>query len=200
MSLLRLLAAGKSLVGLKESDSRYRLTNQRLLPQFGSKSNPFRTDGDAGQKLAITPALRAETLQPDAESPQTAVAPAQKGPPTQRPESKATLAIRQASHQLADWAGKYTSRLAGPFQSRSAKPAMPAIPALAKPMVQGELSLERVKVVRNDLSDSDLDIVRCRPQPSLANRSVPVAEPKAAEMPDKPWSRVTGRLFGAGKT
>jgi hypothetical protein len=43
MSLLRLLSTGKSLVGLTDNPHRYRLTQQRLLPCFGSKKNPFRS-------------------------------------------------------------------------------------------------------------------------------------------------------------
>ncbi len=41
MSLLRLLTAGKSLVGMRDAESRYRVTSQRLLPHFGSTRNPF---------------------------------------------------------------------------------------------------------------------------------------------------------------
>src|SRR5579859_4396518 len=42
MSLVRLLKAGKSLVGGAEAKGRYHLTHKRLLPQFASKQNPFR--------------------------------------------------------------------------------------------------------------------------------------------------------------
>ena len=41
MSLLRLLTTGKSLVGVRDTESPYRLTNQRLLPQFDPTKNPF---------------------------------------------------------------------------------------------------------------------------------------------------------------
>jgi hypothetical protein len=59
---------------------------------------------------------------------------------------------------------------------------------LAKRLVQSELSLDRVRVVRNDLSDSDVEIVPVKP-------AAPVPEPEA----EKTWEKVTGRLFGAGK-
>jgi hypothetical protein len=56
-------------------------------------------------------------------------------------------------------------------------------------MVQAELLLERVRVVRNDLSDSDVEIVPVKPQ-----------DPRAVEkQADGGWEKVTGRLFGAGK-
>ena len=46
MSLLRLLTTGKSLVGVRDTESRYRVTSQRLLPQFGSARNPFSSTGE----------------------------------------------------------------------------------------------------------------------------------------------------------
>ena len=41
MSLLRLLATGKSLIGVKDTDSPYRMTTQNLLPKFPLAKNPF---------------------------------------------------------------------------------------------------------------------------------------------------------------
>ena len=70
------------------------------------------------------------------------------------------------------------------------------IPRLRTPMVQSELSLEGVKVVRNDLSDSDLEIISAK-NPAA---QVPALPSPAAE---KPAPGTTGRrrvnIFGAGK-
>src|SRR5207249_426760 len=41
MNLLRLLSAGRSLVGLKDSTARYRMSDPKAMPKFGSGSNPF---------------------------------------------------------------------------------------------------------------------------------------------------------------
>jgi hypothetical protein len=43
MSLMRLLTAGKSWVGQKDSEFGYRLTDPRSMPKFEAKKNPFRT-------------------------------------------------------------------------------------------------------------------------------------------------------------
>ena len=75
-----------------------------------------------------------------------------------------------------------------------AKPAMPSVTA----PVQGELALETVKVVRNDLSDSDLEVVPAVlavPEPPPK----PVAAPEAHAVEGSNWGRITSRLFGAGK-
>ena len=47
-------------------------------------------------------------------------------------------------------------------------------PATVHPVVQGELSLDRVKPVRNDLSDSDLELVRVTKKPEAAPSSVKI--------------------------
>jgi hypothetical protein len=46
-----------------------------------------------------------------------------------------------------------------PF-SAIGKPTLPRMPRFGKPAVQGELSLDKVKVVRSDLAHADLEVVR----------------------------------------
>jgi hypothetical protein len=84
---------------------------------------------------------------------------------------------------LGRWALK-----ANPFKS----PAQGAAP----PVVQGELSLEKVKVVRNDLSDSDLELVAAS-QPAKA--AAPLAENVFAAGAKKPslLVRLKSRLLRA---
>src|SRR4051794_2713101 len=63
MSLGRFLAAGKSLIGMRDMDSRYRMTSKNLLPKFGSDRNPFGkslvTEPVSGEaaRAAVTPEL-----------------------------------------------------------------------------------------------------------------------------------------------
>lgn len=56
MSWLRLLAAGKSLVGLSDGVSPYRVRNRDQLPKFEAASNPFRAtvlpSGCGGREMA----------------------------------------------------------------------------------------------------------------------------------------------------
>jgi len=71
---------------------------------------------------------------------------------------------------------------------------------LIKPAMQGELSLDKIKVVRNDLSDTDLEIVSV----TDVERSKSV-EPLAVlvnqgDLTGKPWGRLTPRVFGARQT
>lgn len=87
--------------------------------------------------------------------------------------------------------------LAAKFGRERSEPVLP-IPARAPdlpaaPPTQGGLSLDSVKVLRNDLSDSDFEVVTRRRKN---------AEPKpaaAAASPDSAWGRAGLRIFGAGK-
>lgn len=87
------------------------------------------------------------------------------------------------------------SKLAGwAFRRNPFAPAR--IPAAVRPAVQSELSLDAVKVVRNDLSDADLELV---PLSQSAPSSVPAA-PTAQPAPRaiaRMWGQLTARLFGA---
>jgi hypothetical protein len=65
--------------------------------------------------------------------------------------------------------------------------------------VQAELSLESVKVVRNDLSESDLEVVQAtsRRQESV---SPGAADERKAQLPSMNWSPGAGQLVSVGKT
>jgi hypothetical protein len=233
MSLLRLLTAGKSLVGLKQSDSRYHITRQRLLPEFGAKKNPFKNTGEAAPEAgdgAITSLIAApvietsaiSTAQTQSSSPdfQSCSIDASRNvctPGTARPNGSAGLGSprvsvasdaaapgdappRQVHSRWLDWAKHQVGNLTSLVAKKPAKTTTPSIPKFNKPLVQAELSLERVRVVRNDLSDSDLEVVRTRPQPRAPT---PEFQTEAEEKPlpiERPWNRMAGRFFGVGKT
>jgi hypothetical protein len=169
MSLVRLLSAGKSLIGFNES-GRYRVTRQRLLPQFGSVSNPFRSSAEGGIPTPTAPA-----------PPAAAVAP------TGTAETKS-----QPRRGLGAWVGHLLARLERP-QIRTA----PAI-AGSRPAVQGELSLDTVRVLRNDLSEADLEVVPAR-RPTLRTKPVRVPKAEAEDEAESVWQRGGARLFGMAR-
>jgi hypothetical protein len=67
--------------------------------------------------------------------------------------------------------------------------------------VQGELLLEGIKVVRNDLSETDLEIVTAKPAaPENAAAGNPMAAaPAAPAGAEGAWDRIRSRLTGVGK-
>jgi hypothetical protein len=89
---------------------------------------------------------------------------------------------------------------------RAGRKSKSAIPQFKPALVQAELRLDSVKVVRNDLSDSDLEIVAAKtPKGSATKPSPGPAEGASApaagqcETTDSAWGRVGARLFGADK-
>src|SRR5262249_57859158 len=99
---------------------------------------------------------------------------------------------------LTKSAGMYVSKLAAGLIRSRPRETKPMIASFA-PLVQGELSLDRVKVVRNDLSDSDLEVVRSKPQTPATEVSSLNDSPEKFMESGSGWTQVTGRLLGVGK-
>jgi hypothetical protein len=162
MSFGKLLAAGKSWVG-GDGIGRYRMQKNIRLPKFISPRNPFKPEpAEEGFVLpVVTPELPAGAV--------GAVSPANK---------------------VSRWA-RLVARLRwfallcldhNPF-SHNGQTKLPAIPRFGKPGVQGELSLDKVKVVRSDLAHADLEVVQ-----------VGVGGNQSAS---PVWRNLTARIFGA---
>lgn len=183
MSLVRLLTAGKSLVGLRESESRYRLSRQRLLPRFEAERNPF--GGRAKHAVHPEPSAVPETTPPPAQvSPADSVSPHAAAPPKRLAKAKVGLLFERwlsALRSLMLWRG----RRAAPTGRAS------------KRLVQPELSLEGVKVVRNDLTDSDIEVVAPKVGP-VAKVSTPAAQAGKGPAGSR-WMGVADRLLRSGR-
>jgi hypothetical protein len=209
MSLLRLLTSGKSLVGVNDTESRYRLTSKKVLPQFGPVGNPFTNKGKSDpmpaevgppgdhngngasedrRGISISGGKAVASLQGAAEDPKVSAS-------TSSHRIAGALRLRVAAVLSRWWA-----RLSRFPRRASGKAAKPAIPRFTKQPVQGELSLDKIKVVRNDLSDADLEVVPARQPAAPASTAPGVRTDKRAGVGQDTWGRVTTRMFGAGKT
>ena len=167
MSLGRLLATGKSLVGLSSDASRYRVNKQARLPKFISPKNPFASGETSAAPVPESPA-----------APKSAVAVAR----ADASEARKTISRAPVSARAAGWLGEWGRKL-NPLARRSQAPGpvKSAAPGGLPNALQGELSLDAVRVVRNDLSDADFEVVR----------SAAKLEPVGAV-----WNRLTTRFFG----
>ncbi len=176
MSLARLLSAGKSLVGGMDNTIRYRMGNPGMLPKFGSRRNPFRPGAKRQEPMQLI-----QPPEPGAESPKPALSPPaatarQQGERESRagavPITPALAAAESAgkrekhSSSAPNWCSALRSTWKGWLEAvkarlphRTPKRARSDISHLAKLLVQPELSLDKVRVVRNDLSDTDLEVV-----------------------------------------
>jgi len=193
MSMMQLLSAGKSLVGLHDTHSRYQLRTKNTLPKFGPVRNPFVTTAepvvakaDAGvpKTYQLNPAeLAAANLKETKRIP-VAVEIFKKTtrlptlPPARRAEQILSR-IAALARGGCEWAGDQARKLPQLVARRKPAPA----PKLSGAVIQAELSLDRVQVVRNDLSDADVEVVPAQVKPLAAPTPAPAQATAAVEVP-----------------
>ncbi len=167
MNLGKLLVAGKSIINGRAEIS-YRANRHVYLPKFGSAQNPFKSSPE-------TEPARLESEIIAAPIPK-AVAPV--AAKTQKLPALAPKPVRATS-----WTSKLNpiSMLRGPVPAAQSTPAP----------VQSELSLDSVKVVQNDLSDADVEVVPIKSR-TASEPVVPVLPP-----PTRPWEFLAERMFHA---
>ncbi|HXI52982.1 MAG TPA: hypothetical protein VNH84_15810 [Candidatus Saccharimonadales bacterium] len=166
MNLIRLLAVGRTLDLACDEPNHYRMAEPGSLPRFATGRRQ-RSDGE----LTRTP-------------PRMAAGPDNTENLTKKSMTESAIGNLEPQAVPAQRfpGGRWSSLLS----FKTPKP----IPAQA--IVQGELALDAVKPVRNDLTDSDVVVVA-----GPAAGSSP-AEPAAS--PEEPvWNRLKTQLFGAGK-
>jgi hypothetical protein len=161
MQLGKLLFAGKSVVNGREKIS-YRQNKLVALPKFVSRKSPF-ARSKAPADTAALPA-RKET------EPASVAAPRKQPPISAAPKSLAAWTSKL--NPISLWAG-----------------AAPA-PQKQLPAVQADLSLDAVKVVHNDLTDADVEVVPIKSRPAAA--SAPSLLPAK-----KSWELLGERLLKA---
>jgi hypothetical protein len=165
MNLGKLLGAGKSIMS-GEKPAAYREDKRFYLPQFVSPKNPF-----------VSPASPAEPSQ--APAPES-IGPAKKlaSPPVKIEKMPAVMAPG-ATARATTWVSKLNpASLFGAAPATLNKNVTP---------VQVELSLEKVKVVHNDLTDADVEIVPMKSRPA---RELPT--PQTAK---KSWADLGERIM-----
>jgi hypothetical protein len=162
MSLGKLLAAGKSWVG-SDGIGRYRMQKNIRLPKFISPRNPFKSE--ATEEVTARPVATPEL-------PAVAVGVVSSANGVSRWACLSARLRRFAMYCLDH----------NPF-SHSGQVKLPSIPRFGRPGVQGELSLDKVKVIRSDLAHTDLEVVQ------VGEGGNQAASPA--------WRNLTARVFGA---
>ena len=159
------MAAGKSLVSGRGAMA-YRESKQAYLPKFGSPKNPF-----------VTPAQNESPKSP-LENP---VAPMEKFSAPSWTKAQKVPAISSTPKSLATWTTKLNpmTMLRGSQEEKN----------FSRPIVQSELSLDSVKVVHNDLTDADVEIIPMKSRPQKIVADLPPAK--------KSWEILGERLLKA---
>jgi hypothetical protein len=168
MNLGKLLGAGKSFVS-GHNAAAYRADKRAYLPKFVSPKNPFAN--------SVATATQAELPKPAAENP----APVKKSAPWAKSQ-KVSTSSPTISARATTWVSKLNPisifRAGTEFAEKNAPP------------VQVELSLEKVKVVQNDLRDADVEIVPMKSRPARR-------EPSDLPPAKKSWEVLGERIMKA---
>lgn len=185
MKLGTLLAAGKSLMKGREEIS-YRANRQVYLPKFGSVKNPFKPEA------ALPPLVENENSAPA----MPPVAPRPARVVRETPAAATTSPIINTAQKLppvpviaekkkTPWADKLNPALI--FRRATVSGGEKPLVKMQKPAAtQTELSLDSVKVVHNDLSDVDVEVVPMKSRTGAAELSAP----------KKSWEFLGERLLG----
>jgi len=149
MNLGKLLGAGTSFFGGKGSLA-YRENKRIYLPKFNGEKNPFAPKAvEATESVEVGSAPAKKAALPDAA----------KTPKIFTPQAP------QPVRAVAGW----TARL-NPFRATEVAPVQ-------QRAVQVELSLDAVKVLQNDLSDADIEVVPVKSRTISVDREKPVLTP-----------------------
>ncbi len=160
---MELLNVGKSLRGVTNEPSPYKIAEQHFLPKFASVGRPVSlapTKERLAKPIPIRSAVRAMAAAAPAMAPVPMATNARAAVPheVKRPP--------RAAKETKGWLGFFS--FAAPSKSRK-----------RPPLVQGEMTLESLKVVRNDLSEADLEVVPVKlgasTEPVPATEDLPVA-------------------------
>jgi hypothetical protein len=157
----KLLFAGKSVVNGCKTIS-YRENKQVALPRFVSPKNPFAPSKEPAETSPV----------PARNEAAPALAPAQKSPPPVSSPPKPLTSWTNRLNPASLWAGP------APVEQKSL------------PAVQTELSLDTVKVVHNDLTDADVEVVPIKSRPAASE--IPALSPAK-----KSWEILGERLLKA---
>lgn len=208
MSLMKLLSVSNSFQAGKNESGRYKMTEPAVLPKFAP----------VGRLVSLTPQRNFAVPSPHNGSPQDEPKP--QAPVLVADDPGQTLSLRQSCGRHSPF-GETTNQApaiaaAGPrgIACVNAVPAStnwfrlrknslagtPAGKTEPNPLMQGELSLDAVKPVRNDLSDADFEVVAPRPKTRpAATAKRPRPKLFKPELAGLAWSRLTARLFSTDR-
>jgi hypothetical protein len=204
MSLGKLLTTGKSLVGLRDCNSRYQL-RKGALPKFGSAQNPFISRVRREPPVTIVerepqlPKLTAAEVAA-ANLKKTQALPVMDEPAVAKIQKPQPAELTKVPGTLAGWLKKMNPMLW--WANRKPAQPKPLIPRFSQTHgpVQGELSLDNIKVLRNDLSETDMEVVqaKARPVAPRASGDAVAAVMPAPEIPSakKALDYLNDRLLG----
>lgn len=214
MSLLRLLTAGKSLIGIENPERRFRMSHPGAMPKFGNRTS-FRTEAPpvpVGATEDASSGASGVAAAVGVEGNLTGVSACGSGP-AEHPESTESGPREFSARSdpgagpkgIGAWVGNWGAKLSSLAPRKRARPVNTPARRNEAPL-QGELSLDNIRVMRNDLSETDLEVVTGkRPEKATAAGDAAEARLEKAQLPagERAMGKRRGRvamLFRTGKT
>jgi len=203
MNLIRFLSSGsRGLTKGAPELGRYRLPDGRLIPDFSSSKNPF-NHKDLPSRAETSPAIGVTAK---AASTQAALPSSVPFPQAVRAKAGRGVAgilaalgglltrVRSLGLRLLQSVKGIPARLIGRLpRGRNRATATASSTRPVERPVQGELSLENVRVVRNDLTDTDYEVVCAETSTASPVKRVPKVTP--APVKHGALGRLAERLF-----
>jgi hypothetical protein len=200
MKLGKLLAASTS-IKKGQMDISYRSSKQIYLPKFVSPKNPFQAQAQPEAAEPAAETMREADSQAASEG-ADAPRPTRVAPPetpvvapikTVAAKTQKIPAVSSVSEKKGSWAGKLgpKSIFKAVVSKTIGQPGQELADKMQKPLeTQTELSLDSVRVVHNDLSDVDVEVVPMKSRPT----------PPENKPAKKSWEVLGERLFGIEAT
>ncbi len=163
-----LLAASKTVRRASDEPSPFRVDEKKRLPRFES----------VGRSVSLAPSPQVEeSLFPDAPGGGTGAAPESTGSGPHTSTGKSVKTLRET------------------LFGQRVKARAEAAAAQFGSLQQAELKLDQVKVIRNDLSETDFELAAPK-QPGIVNSAAKVAPQGKG---GAAWSWLTAKLFSLGR-
>jgi len=175
---LKFLAVGHSFAGLRGDKSPFAVRKENQLPTFSSNPRFKGKNTQAEEKLMV----QADFLQEPSPAVEADV-PAIAEPAPSLPFQRSTPVALAAARPKKSWWSFLRFKW---FRTQPSK----------ADLVQSELSLEKIRVMRNDLADSDLRLV-LKKKKKVKNVFASTQENNA--LPRQSWTELTARLFELGQ-
>jgi hypothetical protein len=200
-SLIRLLAVGCSLGRVADRPNRYRILRQGL-PKFGRPEKPSAAGPARAAERNRNANNTMQHVEVNAKPWSASAAATASAAAIATSAATATAAVEQTKPTQAQrfpqgrWSLFRNPFAFGNTPSKASRPVEPVAP------VQGEFSLDAVRPVRNDLTDSDVMVIRS-PKAEAESVTEPVQRLAGAEAcvsgREPVWSRLKHQFFGADK-
>jgi len=177
---------------------------------FGSKKNPFRATvfpdkpepvpalEESGPGVATAPQVNASPVQDNHNLP-----PHEEHKPVREAIQPSEGTPKQGQQAAGEDSREVPARRSSAIRAfllwRRVKKGAGQSAVKGRPLVQAELSLESVKVVRNDLSESDLEVVPAHGKRAGSEKPGTAQAPQGEESAES-WGQTVGQLLTASET